>query len=363
MNQSLSQNSLPSPISWVRRLAILTCLVVGLVFALRAATGPAHATSASPSNLVSQLAIEQIQLGQRVVGLNPLREQTQAPAVIDRATWRQIDLETDQGGVKYELSFLRPLSWLEAQGAVEGGTFHLVMREIGVDGSAHVVRVVECPNIEPDDGSGRSLVTGTMSHPAENVLSVAIDGEPEPLGVTTTHPMWSEDQQQFVVAGDLKIGERLRRSDGTLTQVTRITPHTGPPVMVHNLEVDGEHVYCVGDNSLLVHNECTDGPLHHIVTKYDNLHRPHDVVEAIADSKKILNDAGIGMNQTGVGGNLRRIPGHTGPHPDLYHKNVNASLRDAIEGHVPGTSEFRDQVEASLNALRYQIRSGDLPLN
>lgn len=238
-------------------MAILTCLVVGLVFASRAATGPAHATTASPSNVASQVAIEQIQLGQRVVGRNPLREQTQAPAVIDRATWRRIDLETNQRGVKYDLSFLRPMSWLETHGEVEGGTFHLVMHEIGIDGPARVVCITECPVIEPDDDSGRSVVTGTMSHPAENVLSVSIEGEPEPLGVTTTHPMWSEDQLSFVVAGDLKIGERLRRSDGTLTQVTRITPHTGPPVMVHNLEVDGEHVYCVGRDSLLVHNTCT----------------------------------------------------------------------------------------------------------
>ena len=349
--------------SWARRLAIFVCLVIFAVFAFRAATGPVQATSAAPSVAVAQQAIEQVQLGQRVVGRNPLREQTQAPAMIDQATWRRIDLATDQRGVKYDLSFLRPVSWIETQRAVEGGTIHLVMHEIGIDGPARVMRIAECPDIEPDDGSGRSVVTGTMSHPAENVLSVVIDGEPEPLGVTTTHPMWSEDQLGFVVAGDLKVGERLRRENGTLAQVTRITPHTGPPVMVYNLEVDGEHVYCVGAGSLLVHNECTDGPLHHIVTRYDNLHRPHDVVEAIADSKNILKDAGVGMNQTGVGGNLRRIPGHTGPHPNQYHLDVNNSLREGIEGFTPGTQEFTDQVEATLNALRYQIRSGDLPLN
>ncbi len=256
MNQNSSHLLSRPRVSVLRRCAIAACMVVFAVFAFRAATGPVQARSNTLSASPSQQAIETVQLGQRVVGRNPLREQTQAVAVIDRATWRRIDLETDQGGVKYDLSFLRPLTWLETHGAVEGGTFHLVMPEIGIDGLAHVVRITECPAIEPDDGSGRSVVTGTMSHPAENVLSVVIDGEPEPLGVTTTHPMWSEDQLSFVVAGDLKVGERLRRENGTLTQVTRITPHTGPPVMVHNLEVDGEHVYCVSEGGLLAHNSC-----------------------------------------------------------------------------------------------------------
>ena len=120
-----------------------------------------------------------------------MREQTQAQAVIDRASWRRVDLETEQGGVRYDLSFLRPLSWIESHAAVVGGTFHLVMKEIGIDGPVRVVRITDCPPIEPDDHTGRCVVTGTMSHPAGNILSIDIQGEKEPLGVTTTHPMWS----------------------------------------------------------------------------------------------------------------------------------------------------------------------------
>ncbi len=50
------------------------------------------------------------------------------------------------------------------------------------------------------------------------------------------------------------MGEHLQRADGTLTQVTRITPRRGPPVEVFNLEIDAEHVYHVGDGGVLVHN-------------------------------------------------------------------------------------------------------------
>lgn len=254
MNQSFSSTASPVSYSWTRRIAIAVCLVVGVIYSIRALTRPAQATSSSTQD--EQQPIETVQLGQRVVGRNPLREQTQLASDIRPETWRAVRLEMDAHGVKYDLAFLRSVDWIEAAGAQVGGMIDLRMPEMGLSGPALVKAIDPCPPIEPDDGEGRSVVTGTMSHPAANLLDIAIEGEPEPLGVTTTHPMWSEDQLRFVVAGDLKIGERLQRADGTLTQITRITPHTGPPVMVHNLEVDGEHVYCVGGGGLLVHNDC-----------------------------------------------------------------------------------------------------------
>lgn len=47
--------------------------------------------------------------------------------------------------------------------------------------------------------------------------------------------------------------ERLRLVGGDLTTVTAIT-NRGPPEPVYNLEVHGEHVYFVGVNGVLVHN-------------------------------------------------------------------------------------------------------------
>lgn len=53
----------------------------------------------------------------------------------------------------------------------------------------------------------------------------------------------------------LRIGEHLHQADGTLTQVTRITPRRGPPVPVFNFEMDVEHVYHVGAGGVLVRNQ------------------------------------------------------------------------------------------------------------
>ena len=219
-------------------------------------TGALAAAAANARTRNVTTNIEDVRLGRRVVGRNPLREQTQSPTDINPATHRAVRLEMQQHGALYELAFVRSLNWLDEQHAAPGGTIHLVMTEMGLDGEARVIAIDSCPEIESDDGTGRMIVTGTMKHLATNVLEIEIAAETEPLGVTDTHPIWSEDRHQFVVAGQLRTGERLRQSNGHLTQVTRITPKRGPPVMVYNLEIDGEHVYHVGDNGLLVHNDC-----------------------------------------------------------------------------------------------------------
>ena len=209
------------------------------------------------STLAASMNIEDVRPGQRVVGRNPLRNQTQAPSQIDPTTWRLFRLEMVQDGTFYELAFLRPESWTNGTCYQVRGTIPLVLEEVGLNGEATVVDIEPCPPLEPDDGTGRMLVTGTMKHLASNVLELEIDGESQPLGVTSTHPMWSEDRKNFVPAGKLQVGEQLRKSERSLAQVQRITLQRGPSVNVYNLEVDGEHVFHVGGGTLLVHNECS----------------------------------------------------------------------------------------------------------
>lgn len=256
-----------SDISFVRRVLIAACLITGCVFAIRAASPRAEAvrqniksqTSAgvgpqatSKPELVTR-NIEDIRLGQRVVGTNPLREQTQAPSQIDPESWRVVRL-TMQKDTEYELAFLRPLSWFRANDVHVGGSIHLELPELGLNGPAEVLAIEPCPEIEPDDGTGRNVVTGTMAHQRIGILNLSITGLNEPLGVTDTHPFWSETRQDFVKAGMLQAGERFRTLTGESATLTKIEPRRGPPEMVFNLEVDGEHVYSVAGSGLLVHN-------------------------------------------------------------------------------------------------------------
>ncbi len=241
-------------------------------------------TVQSPRQLLT-IPIQDVRPGMRVQAENPEIEQNMPDTVIHPKTWRLVKLhlqKSDGSGLDVEL--LRPLDWLivEAMQMLEGSdhaealiaeaktvpageprlvhllqgaTIHLDLPELGARGPAEVVAITPCPEIEPA-AKGKRLVTGTFRHAAANVIDMTMEGEANPLGVTDNHPFWSADRQEFVEAGRLQVGERLQRADGTLTQLTRITPRRGPPVPVFNFEVDVAHTYHVGANGVLVHNAC-----------------------------------------------------------------------------------------------------------
>ena len=83
------------------------------------------------------------------------------------------------------------------------------------------------------------------------------------LGVTAQHPVYSLERGDFVAAGELSAGERLATLAGP-TAVLGIQPqHTAgqhTPQTVYNLEVQGQHVFRVTSNGLLVHNSYGNAP-------------------------------------------------------------------------------------------------------
>ncbi|MEZ6127737.1 MAG: polymorphic toxin-type HINT domain-containing protein [Planctomycetaceae bacterium] len=79
-------------------------------------------------------------------------------------------------------------------------------------------------------------------------------GEAEPIGTTSNHPFWSVDRQEYVQAGQLRVGERLQTLHGDTKIVVSNLPRPGPKTNVYNLEVHAEHTYFVGQDGVLVHN-------------------------------------------------------------------------------------------------------------
>jgi hypothetical protein len=134
-----------------------------------------------------------------------------------------------------------------------GHTIDLDLEELGAGGSAEVMAIRPCPEIAPRPGSQHRLVTGKFSHSAANVLHIRVADLRAPIGVTANHPFWSEDRRQFVAAGDLRVGEGLRQADASTTRVLGIDS-SSQRARVYNLEVEGEHVYCVSESAVLVHN-------------------------------------------------------------------------------------------------------------
>jgi hypothetical protein len=82
---------------------------------------------------------------------------------------------------------------------------------------------------------------------------VTIGGEL--LETTPEHPFYTSDNE-WVAAGELEVGDDIRRADGSYREVEAIEFIHQPQVM-YNLTVDEAHTFFVGDGQWLVHNTCT----------------------------------------------------------------------------------------------------------
>jgi len=199
--------------------------------------------------------IEDIRLGTRVLGENPIDSQAETVEPTPES-WREVHLEmTKHSGAMLWIELLRPLTWIEQHNASLGNTVHLEMHSMGAVGDAAVTFVGPCPKVQSGEGT---IVTGTFKHQADDsskVVRLRLEGQEEATGVTANHRYWSIDRQDFVEVGKLKEGERVDTANGE-SRVVSITQdqYTG---FLYNLETM-EHVYRVGTLGTLVHNDCLD---------------------------------------------------------------------------------------------------------
>ena len=196
--------------------------------------------------------IETIRVGQRVLGTNPNRDEVDPYEEPDPQTWRTIEVEqVKPSGKRLYATLLRPREWIEEKLDPETNTIDLDLAELGAEGPAQVLRIGPCPPIAA--GAGH-IVTATFQHEPDGELLTLTIGDDE-IGCTANHPFWSEDRHAFVEAGQLHVGERVRTRLDEVASVVSIKPRP-PTEWVYNLEVQGEHVYEVASNGILVHNWC-----------------------------------------------------------------------------------------------------------
>ena len=199
-----------------------------------------------------RMPIEDIRVGNRVLARNPLFDEEDRSHFpdIDPAAWRHVTLQMEQPNGEYaHLRLLRPMSWLRQLGASINESCEIELPELCLRGNGRLVAIEPCPELTGGDGS---VVTGTFELSSRAILNLSVDDSPTPLGVTPNHPIWSEDRRDFVPACQLRVGEHVKTLNGiarvrAISSVSRAAP-------VYNLEVLGEHVYHVGGNGLLVHN-------------------------------------------------------------------------------------------------------------
>jgi hypothetical protein len=156
-------------------------------------------------------------------------------------------------GSLLHIQTLQTLLEMEDSKATQGSYIDLDYPELGISGQGEILEIQPCPRIPPRPSAKHCLVTTKFEHEAATVVDLHIEGMPDGIGVTTNHPFWSEDRQEFVQAGNLHVGETLLTAADTTTHVDAITQRRGRHT-VYNLEVDGEHVYYVSASGVLVHN-------------------------------------------------------------------------------------------------------------
>ena len=104
---------------------------------------------------------------------------------------------------------------------------------------------------------------------AGRILSVSVEGETAPLGVTREHPFYvrihrardntsseDDDDGEWIEAGKLRVGDEIRRANGDWAKVESVTQRNDG-ARVYNFEVADNHNYFVGKTSLLAHNTCS----------------------------------------------------------------------------------------------------------
>ncbi|MER6448599.1 polymorphic toxin-type HINT domain-containing protein [Streptomyces venezuelae] len=112
---------------------------------------------------------------------------------------------------------------------------------------------------DPETGeSGERPVTATIFTEDDKKytdVSIQTDGGVQSITTTDHHPFWSESDQVWKNAGDLKPGENLRTDDGASVAVGAIHTYEASNE-TYNLTVAGLHTYYVlaGATPVLVHN-------------------------------------------------------------------------------------------------------------
>ncbi|MFF8445998.1 polymorphic toxin-type HINT domain-containing protein [Streptomyces californicus] len=128
---------------------------------------------------------------------------------------------------------------------------------------------------DPESGETavREVVATITTEDDKHFVDLTIkggSGASASLVSTTTHPFWSVSEQDWVEAGDLRVGMTLRTSEGDTVALEDVR-YYDKRQRTHDLTIAGIHTYYVlaGATPVLVHN-CTVAPnLHHLPTSQE----------------------------------------------------------------------------------------------
>lgn len=181
---------------------------------------------------------------------------------ITPSTWTWVDfIQKHEDGSISKVSLLRPNHWLSEEGInTIGQEVYMNMPEVGIVGDLSVVKIypnkidTRLINTNVENNLVACPVTGKFVHESNDVYQLFFNHDTTPLGATGNHPIWSLDRQDWIGAGDLRIGERMRGGDSLLVLTAR--KHLKGEHTVYNLEVYRAHTFRVMEEGIWVHNFC-----------------------------------------------------------------------------------------------------------
>ncbi|MBS0189770.1 MAG: Hint domain-containing protein [Phycisphaerales bacterium] len=193
-------------------------------------------------------------LGKPFATQAPLAAHPDSAQVIEPSLWRRIELEArNASGGRVTASLLRPIEWIDAAGAKAGEDLSIDFHGLNLAAPVCVRSIEACPPVKPPS-PGSEAVTGAFRTEGVAIVRVKLFGDDKPIGVTTGHPFFVHDTGEWVPAGELKPGQRVRTLDGYASVVS--VEDRGETATVYNLEVRRSHTYYAGALRAWVHNPC-----------------------------------------------------------------------------------------------------------
>lgn len=279
-------------------------------------------------------------------------------------TWKIIDIAlTEANGKTNNVSLLRPNWWIRNIGADRlGNRFYLKIPEVAEgDAIVKTIRVNQLDTRLWDEQRNGDYVyrpiTATFQHDSNNVLNLYFTNDEKPLGVTPEHRIYSIDKNDFVPAGSLSIGEKVKTYQGISTLVKK--EKLEGEHKVYNIEVYRDHNYMVSLNSIVVHN--TKGEVYIPEGKFDYFFGrvtsgEHNTSRSLQNKQQLES---IGIHDTPQG---RQILTETINKSVLDSSNIIKTKQGLRKDGIPYNTEIREMLLTGPGGIRkleaaYEIES------
>lgn len=151
--------------------------------------------------------------------------------------------------------------WITGHGYTVDAIVNLNLSEQGISGPFKITSIKHIiPQKKPVDEDLNDEweyrpVTGLFTHHSDAVHNITFSNN-ETIGVTAPHPIFSTTHNDWRLAGELEVGEKVLTYHGEAT-VLGNEKKSGSE-KVYNLEIKDLHNFLVGNLGVVVHNGCAE---------------------------------------------------------------------------------------------------------